>query len=152
MVSEKNKLVNQALAPSLLKLAASLLYEALVMTALMLIGTAVFMFIFGDATLGIKRYFLQLFLWLMLGVYFVLCWQKSGQTLAMQAWRLKLVSCDDCHAVTLGVAVTRYLAATLSFLVLGLGFLWAIVDRDRLYLHDRMLKNKLICVPRKSAS
>lgn len=142
---------SQSIAPSFFKLGASLVYEALVIIALTLVSTSIFISLFGDATVGTKRYVLQLFLWLIAGVYFVWCWQKSGQTLAMQTWRFKLVG-DDNHLITLRVAITRYVFATLSLLMFGLGFFWAIVDRDRLYLHDRLLKNKLIYAPRKKAS
>jgi hypothetical protein len=30
----------------------------------------------------------------------------------------------------------------------GLGFVWAVFDRDGLFLHDRLLNNRITCVPR----
>jgi uncharacterized RDD family membrane protein YckC len=94
---------------------------------------------------------LQLFLWLTAGIYFVWCWQKSGQTLAMQTWQLKLLN-QDGQLLTLTAAITRYVLASLSLIAFGFGYLWIIVDRDRLFLHDRLLKNKIIFAPRKKAS
>lgn len=138
-------------APSFFKLGACLIYEALVVIALSLVCTTVFVLLLGDATTGIKRYSLQLLLWLTVGVYFVWCWQKSGQTLSMQTWQLKIVH-QDLKLLTLQAAIVRYMLASLSLLVFGFGFLWAFVDKDRLFLHDRVLKNKIIYDPRKKAS
>jgi uncharacterized RDD family membrane protein YckC len=140
----------QVTAPSLLKLGACLIYEALVVIALSLAVTTIFILLLGEA-IGIKRYLLQLFLWLTIGLYFIWCWRKKGQTLAMQTWQLKLVT-QEAQLLSLKAAIVRYVLASLSLMIFGLGFLWTIVDRDSLFLHDRLLKNKLIYAPRKTAS
>jgi len=144
------KQITQTRAPSLFKLGACLIYEVLVVVALSLAATTIFVLLLGEATVGIKRYLLQLFLWLAVGVYFVWCWQRKGQTLAMQTWRLKLLN-QDAQLLTLKAATIRYVLASLSLIVFGSGFLWLIIDRDRLFLHDRLLKNKIIYAPRKTA-
>ena len=146
----QNEQVAQTSAPSFFKLGACLIYEALVVIALSLVCTTVFVLLLGDATIGVKRYLLQLFLWLTAGVYFVWCWQKTGQTLAMQTWQLKLLN-QDGEPLTLMAAIARYVFASLSLIAFGLGYMWVIVDRDRLFLHDRVLKNKVIFAPRKNA-
>ncbi|MDP2070225.1 RDD family protein [Methylotenera sp.] len=142
---------SHALAPSFLKLGACLVYEALVIIALLLVSTAVFVLIFGNSASGIKRTLMQLFLFITVGVYFVWCWQKSGQTLAMQTWHLKLVN-KEAHLLSLNAAIARYVLACVSLMLFGLGFLWAFLDRDRLFLHDRLLKNRIIYVPRNTTS
>jgi len=147
----QNEPVAKISAPNFFKLGACLIYEALVVIAISLICTTVFVLLFGEATAGVKRYLLQLFLWLTTGIYFVWCWQKSGQTLAMQTWQLRLLN-QDGELLTLTAAITRYVLASLSFMAFGLGYLWVIADRDRLFLHDRLLKNKIIFAPRKKAS
>ncbi|MDI1363044.1 RDD family protein [Methylotenera sp.] len=147
----KNEQVAQTTAPSFIKLGACLIYEMLVVIALSLAATAIFVLLLGEATIGIKRYLLQLFLWLTAGVYFVWCWHRKGQTLAMQTWQLKLLN-QKAQLLPLKAAIVRYLLASLSLMVFGLGFLWVIVDRDRLFLHDRLLKNKITYAPRKTAS
>ena len=41
----------------------------------------------------------------------------------------------------------RYALASASLLALGLGFLWALVDKEEFFLHDRLMKTRLIqCV------
>ncbi|MSP87146.1 MAG: RDD family protein [Methylotenera sp.] len=137
-------------APNLLKLWASLLYETLAVIALCLVCAWAFVMLFGEATHGVKRGLLQLFLWLSVGVYFVWCWRKGGQTLAMQTWQLKVVN-HESTLLTVHIAIARYVLSCMSLMLFGFGFLWAIVDRDHLFLHDRLLKTHIICVPRNTA-
>jgi len=130
-------------APSLIKLGACLLYELLTVIAVVFVSAGLFLWVAGDATQGAKRLLLQVFLWLVVGAYFIWCWRQSGQTLAMQAWKLKLTG-DDGQLLSLNIAILRYVLATLSLLICGLGFLWVIVDRQHLFLHDRPLKSRIV--------
>ncbi|MDD2833732.1 MAG: RDD family protein [Methylotenera sp.] len=134
---------NTEAAPGILKLGASLVYELLTMSALSFLAVFVFIFLLGDATAGLKQWLLRLVLWLVLGGYFIWCWISTGRTLAMQSWRMRVVS-QHGHSLTLSAAVLRYVLASVSALCLGLGFLWALVDRNHCYLHDRILKSKII--------
>jgi len=140
----------RAQASSLFKLGACLVYEALTLIALSFAFSALFVWLAGDATHGVQRLLLQIFLWCAVGAYYVRCWVKTGQTLAMQAWQLKLVSQDGALLVLKG-AVLRYVLATASLILFGVGFLWAVFDKDRLFLHDRLIKSKIIDM-RKSIS
>jgi len=133
--------------PAWLRLAACLLYDGLVVLALSFALALGFILLFGDASHGLKRYALQLFLWLGVGLYFVWCWRKSGQTLAMQTWQLKL-SHGQANLLNWPQAWLRYALASLSLGVFGLGFVWAVFDREGLFLHDRLLNNRITFVPR----
>jgi uncharacterized RDD family membrane protein YckC len=130
---------------SYFRLFATCVYELLLLIALWFISAWIFIVLFGDATHSYKRFFLQAFLWLVTGVYFVWCWSKSGQTLAAQTWKIKLV---NQAGVTLSIkeAIVRYVLASLSALIFGLGFIWIFVDKNQLYLHDRLLKSRFVTV------
>ncbi len=133
--------------PAWLRLAACMLYDGLVVLALSFALALGFILLFGDASHGLKRYALQLFLWLGIGLYFVWCWRKSGQTLAMQTWQLKL-SHGQANLLNWPQALIRYALASLSLGAFGLGFAWAVFDRDGLFLHDRLLNSRITFVPR----
>ena len=133
--------------PAWLRLAACMLYDGLVVLALSFALALGFILLFGDASHGLKRYALQLFLWLGIGLYFVWCWRKSGQTLAMQTWQLKL-SDGQTKLLSWPQALIRYALASLSLAAFGLGFVWALFDRDGLFLHDRLLNSRITFVPR----
>ncbi len=129
----------------LVSLVGACTYEILSLIALWLFSTAIFVFLFGAAETGFNRFFLQLILWLVAGAYFVRCWMTRGQTLAAQAWKLRVVS-ESGQPLTMVQAISRYVLASFSLFSFGLGFLWAILDKESLFLHDRMLKTRLIKV------
>ena len=127
------------------RLFAVCVYELLLLLALWMLCTWMFVSLFGDATSHYKRTFLQLFLWLVTGAYFVWCWTKTGQTLATKTWKIKLVNQLNVN-LNKRQAMIRYALASASILACGLGFIWALVDKDRLFLHDRLLKMRYISV------
>lgn len=130
------------------KLFAACIYELLLLIALWMLFTWIFVKVFGDATVGYKRFGLQLVLWLCTGAYFVWCWCKSGQTLAAQTWKIKLVtqSSENRQNNTLSFkqACLRYALASACLLACGLGYFWAFIDKNGLFLHDRLLKTRFM--------
>jgi uncharacterized RDD family membrane protein YckC len=87
-----------------------------------------------DATSGWRRHALQLFIVTVFAAYFLWCWLRGGQTLAMKAWHIRLVD------VTPQKALIRLLVAGL---LLPVSILWAMFDRDRQFLHDRLAGTRL---------
>lgn len=130
---------------SYFRLFAACVYELLLLIALWFISAWIFIALFGDATHSYKRFFLQIFLWLVTGAYFVWCWSKSGQTLATQTWKIKLLN-QAGKTLSVKEAIVRYVFASLSAVGFGLGFIWIFVDKNRLYLHDRLLKSRFVAV------
>lgn len=133
-------------AASLARRLASGIYELLILTALVFIATLPFSYLFGDATSGWKRNLLQGWVVLVTASYFVWFWTRGGQTLPMKTWRFRVVRSDGAP-LSPARALHRYVLAVLGFLALGLGFLWALVDRDRQFLHDRLAGTALVDAP-----
>lgn len=90
-------------------------------------------------------------------LYFTWCWSDGRRTLPQKTWRLRLV--DRCGASpTRRQALMRYAAAWIgpgaalagyaalhaaghgrnALAFAALNYVWAIVDRDRQFLHDRI--------------
>lgn len=122
---------------------ASGIYELLILLALVFIATLPFSYLFGDATHGWKRHLLQAWVLIVTAAYFTWFWTRGGQTLPMKTWRFRLVAADG-GPVTFPRALRRYGLAAVGFLALGLGFLWALVDRDAQFLHDRFAGTALV--------
>ena len=136
-----------ARAASLARRLASALYDALLVVALMFIATFPFLAFFGDSTHGWRRHLLQVWVVFVVGAYFVWFWTRGGQTLPMKTWRIRLERVDGSR-VNVARAVHRYVIALLGTAALGLGFVWALVDRDRQFLHDRLSGTVLADVPK----
>ena len=116
---------------------ASLLYEGFLLVPILFLATYLFLAFAQDARSGLPRLLLQAWLLLVVGAYFVTCWVKGGRTLAMKAWHLILARADG-RPVGAGQAWLRYALAVPGLFLLGVGYLWAFVDRDRQFLHDRL--------------
>lgn len=116
-------------------------YEFLILIAIWMLFTWLYVSLFGDATHGAKRFWLQLLLWLITGAYFVVCWVRTGQTLAMQAWKMKIVG-EDGGLLSWRQALLRYVLASILVGVFGVSLLYMFVNRQRLFLHDRLLGSR----------
>ena len=90
-----------------------------------------------------SRLIFQAYLFLTLGVYYCWHWTSVGQTLPMKTWRLRVVTTSG-KLLGGGQAQLRYLLAWLSLLSFGLGFVWAFFDADGQFLHDRLLRTRIV--------
>jgi len=128
--------------------AAGLLYESLLGLGILALGFLVPSLIIGMIfEVAAPGWLLWLHVFLVLGAYFVWYWGTSGQTLAMQTWRLKVVRQDDGRALSFKQAMIRYAWSWPSLLLGGVGLLWAFVDRDKQFLHDRLAGTCLVELP-----
>lgn len=84
---------------------------------------------------------------LCIALFYSIFWRRGGQTLGMQAWRIKLVSNEGGQLTTPQIAL-RLVGALLSGLILGI--LWKYLDRDGYYWHDRLSKTHLVLLPAKA--
>lgn len=62
-------------------------------------------------------------------------WTHGGQTLGMRTWKLKLISKDGSN-VSWDQAFIRCFTALISWGAFGLGFLWALFDKENRTWHD----------------
>jgi uncharacterized RDD family membrane protein YckC len=115
-----------------------MVYEAVLLFAVSFFAAWLFFFASGgrDATAGAARHLLQLLIGLVFAAYFLWSWLRGGQTLAMKAWRIRLVE------VTPLKALIRFVLALLLVPAL-ISIVWSLFDRDRQFLHDRLAGTRL---------
>ena len=135
--------------PSILTRLAAMVYELLLVTAVVFVASFIVLPFVGELKAAWQRHFFQLWILLVLFVYFAAFWLRSGQTLAMKTWRFRLVNRDGGR-ISLRQAAGRFILALLGLMLGGTGFLWALFDRDRQFAHDRLMGTRLIRVPRKA--
>jgi uncharacterized RDD family membrane protein YckC len=125
---------------------AAMVYEGFLLVAIAFIGALLFLKLAGDASQGWRRHALQIWLLALFGGYFVWFWTRSGQTLPMKTWGLRVVDARG-ERVHRGQAAARFALATVGAAALGAGFVWSFFDRDGLFLHDRLLGTRLVRAP-----
>ena len=117
-----------------------LFYEAIIQIALWFVVT-----FFVLAILKIDLFesmnSLRLILWASSGVYFILSWFYGGQTLAMRAWKLKLIFPRKKR--NFSYLVARYFLASIGLSFFAIGYLYIFFEKKS-YLHDKLLGTKII--------
>ncbi len=142
-----------------------MIYEAVIVAALLFIASLLFHGATTGRLVGAPRLAFQIYLATVLGLYFVWFWHR-GQTLPMRTWRVRLVARDGGPVTPLR-ALARYLVAAMAIgssfaaglylrehpdaaiawavLVPGpLSLAWALADRDRQTLYDRIVGTRLV--------
>lgn len=134
--------------PGFFRRLAAIVYDLLLLAALlMLAATPVVLIGNGTPTSSLGRIAYQAYLLAVMFGFFGWFWTHGGQTLGMRAWRLRLINAGS-GPVTWKQAFKRFMAAGVSLMVLGLGFLWIFHDRERCAWHDRLSGTRLTRVPK----
>ncbi len=94
---------------------ASFMYEGLLLFGVVMAAGFVFSGLTQQRHALQGLHGLQAFVFFVLGTYFVWFWCKSGQTLAMKTWHVRVVD-KQGHALTVRRAAARYLLSWLWFL------------------------------------
>ncbi len=150
-VFPENSLINAGL----LRRLGAMLYDALLIVALWMITTALFLPVtrgeaITPAASGALEYLYRMVLLAVLVAFFGLFWTRKGQTLGMIAWRLKVIRCDGA-LLTWRDVVLRITGAFVSASIFALGYLWILVSGDKLAWHDRWTHTRVVVLPKKSA-
>ena len=157
--------------PSIFRRLATLLYEALLLLALIVIASFPAAGLKGATLYGIPHLIFQAYLLFVSASYFTWFWRHGGQTLAMKTWRFRVVDFQG-HKLNLARALARFVLALFfygpacvgvmllffpdrisrviimwTFLPMVATLLWARFDADGQFLHDRMAGTRLVNVP-----
>ena len=143
--------------PALPRRLIAIVYDTLLVLPLIMLSVAIALGLHGALlkltggpleTLSLNPYLVRALGFLTCVGFFSAFWLKSGQTLGMQAWRIKLVRSSDGETATARQALLRCAGAALSAACLGLGYLWCLVDRNRRSWHDYLSGTELILLPK----
>lgn len=121
---------------------AVVVYDALLLVAVLFFATAVVLPLNSGQAFSADQTFFSLYLLAVSYIFYAWFWTHGGQTLGMRAWKITLVNLDG-PSVSWRQATLRFFAALLSWACLGLGFLWGLVDKNRLCWHDYLSRSYL---------
>ena len=79
--------------------------------------------------------------------FYIWFWIRSGQTLGMIAWRIKVESLNG-GLIDFKQGMIRYIAAWPAFFLFGLGYLSIYLDSNRDAAHDKMSCSKVVLLPK----
>ena len=125
---------------------AAIFYDTLLLLSALLITTAIVLMV-TKGTLHTHNPFFRTLLFLICFSFYAWLWLHGGQTLGMRAWRLRIQNIDG-RPITVWQALLRFLVAIPSLALAGLGFLWMLVDRDKMTWHDRFSETVIVRLPK----
>ena len=147
-------------APRLRRRLASMVYEGILLFGVAFIAAYLFLALTQSKHPlpdPIRQVF-QLYMFGVIGAYFVWCWRHGGQTLPMKTWKMR-VECSDGTALSRRRAWLRYTLVWVSLLpaltvysfgqkwalaLVALPLAWPLIDRERQFLHDRLAGTRII--------
>jgi uncharacterized RDD family membrane protein YckC len=146
-------------SPGLPRRLAALVYDTFLVLPLIMLSTAVAMGVqlvlarAGDSTADVaplSAWLVQLLVVATTTAFYCCFWRIRGQTLGMQAWRIRLRSFDGSTAagISLKQALVRCAGAVLSLLPLGAGYWWCLFDDNGRYWHDYLSRTELELMPK----
>lgn len=156
-----------AATPSLRRRLACFIYEGVLLFGVVMVPGLIYAVLTRQTHALVGTQGLQWSVFIVVGAYFILCWSRSGQTLAMQTWRIRLVG-PSGQPVSVPRAAARYLlcwmwfapalltlhftglhgsgALALLAMVAGVlayaGLTW--LHPDRQYWHDAVCRTRLV--------
>ena len=131
----------------LLRRVAAILYDTLLVAAVLFMFTIPFIAIHDGEPVEAGNFVYQVTMFLVTYVFFVGFWVRKGRTLGMQSWGLQLQTIDG-KIPSMRAASIRFFAAIISWVPFGLGFAWQLWDKNKLTWHDRISGTRLVYYPK----
>lgn len=133
----------------------AMFYDLLLVIAVIMALTALMLTFTGGEAVTVGPYSkwkhaFQLLEVVVIVIYFGVPWTRSGQTLGMQAWRLRVEREDGTRLSWIDV-IKRLAAATVSLVLAFAGYWWIWIDRDKLAWHDRWTRTRVVVLPKTRA-
>ncbi len=122
---------------------AGILYDLLLLAGVLFVATALVLPFTGGEAVRPHQWLYTVYLLAVTFLFFGWSWTHGGQTLGMKAWQLKVRTAEG-GTVDWRRATLRMLAACLSWGLLGLGYIWILVDREHLAWHDRLSATRVV--------
>lgn len=156
--------------PNRWRRAACMIYEGMLLFGLVFLAGFLFDIV-TDSRHGLKlRTARQIFLFLLISIYFVSAWHKSGQTLAMKTWHIRLLGADG-RPLSWARLLRRYVLMWVFPLITAMlieltarssqipavsllivfapfsNFIYTWLDPNQQFMHDRMCHTRLVHQP-----
>ena len=122
---------------------AALAYDALLVGGLLFVFTLLLVLVRGGRAIDADTLWYRATLVVVAFAFCGLSWTRGGQTLGMRAWRIRVVALDG-RPPSWPRAALRFVASWLALAPAGLGYWWALFDRERRCWHDVLSGTRVI--------
>jgi len=78
--------------------------------------------------------------------FFAFFWLRTGQTLGMLAWRIRVQN-NNGHAISMTQALMRFFSGGFSLTCLGIGHFWMLFSPSKQTWPDRFSDSEVVYVP-----
>lgn len=140
--------------PSLLRRFAAMVYDSLLLMAISILygamATGINVLINGAPVTGERvnwgGFGVIVFIGWLVTIVFFFCyfWHKSGQTLGMKTWGIRMHSTESLDLPDYKQCIIRCCLAPISFFLLGIGY-WAMyLNAERQTLHDKLSNTRIL--------
>ncbi len=131
------------LPASVFRRLAALVYDAFIVFSLAILATAFALILNEGQSFQNVQYLFLSYLFIVIASFLTWFWQRSGQTLGMLSWKIKVVQ-SDLRPLTWRKAWMRLLIAIPFSLLFGITWLWCFFDKQKQSLHDRICGTQVI--------
>ncbi|MEH6493695.1 RDD family protein [Halopseudomonas sp.] len=134
-------------------------YDLLLLLAVLMVATfgylGIYIGLYGEAVAHqqaeagsfVGDHVLSLIVLLVTIAFYLTFWTIKGQTLGMQAWRIRLQQVSG-QSITRKQALIRLLVSQASWLCGGLGFFWQLWDKQSRSWHDIASGTQIVVLPK----
>lgn len=127
---------------NLIKQLAAMLYDGFLVFGVLFFASALAL-LFNQGEAIESNPLFSLYLLLTLFTFYAWFWRKSGQTLGMRVWKIRIVS-ESGGNPDWSACYLRLISASLSLLCLGFGYWWRLFKPYT--WHDKLSKTSIIDV------
>lgn len=121
----------------------AIVYDCCLLFSVLFFATVLALPVAGGEAISAGNLYYSAYLLLITYFYFVWQWKKGRQTLGMRAWHIYLTTPDRILPGWKKLTL-RFLLAGVSLAGFGAGFLWVLLDKERLAFHDRFSGTALV--------
>lgn len=130
-------------SPGFFRRLAAIFYDSILLLALLFAATALLLPFNSGSAFTPNQTFYLFYLIIVSFLFFGWFWTHGGQTLGLQAWKIKVIA-ENGQEIGWKFALLRFLCAIFSWMACGLGFFWILIDKENRSWHDRLSKSRLI--------
>jgi uncharacterized RDD family membrane protein YckC len=114
---------------------SAMIYDSILLVAILFLATAILLPLNGGKAFSQQQILYPCYLLSVSFYFFGWFWTHGGQTLGLKTWKMKVLT-ENFETISWSQAFVRFLIALISLSLLGLGFLWILVDKHQRSWHD----------------